>query len=98
MTSTPANVVWRRFLASVGEMRTRRCTPASARSMPNASLPSTVMVARSMPMTSAAGQSFTVTFQPRRAKYFMYILKSMKVQSWASSPPCPGLMERMALP
>ena len=33
-TSTPANVVWRRFLSSVGEMRTRRCTPFSLFSMP----------------------------------------------------------------
>ena len=68
ITSTPAKVVWRRFLASVGEMRTSRWTPASARSIPKASLPSTVNVARSMPMTSAAGQSFTVTFHPRRAQ------------------------------
>ena len=34
------------------------------------------------------GQSLMVTFQPRRWQYFMYILKSMKVQSWASKPPC----------
>jgi len=34
MTSTLANVVWRRPLMSVGEMRTSRCTPCSLRSMP----------------------------------------------------------------
>ena len=51
-----------------------------------------------MPMTSAAGQSLMVTFQPRRWQYFMYILKSMKVQSWASKPPCPGLMVTIASP
>ena len=51
-----------------------------------------------MPMTSAAGQSLTVTFHPRRAQYFMYILNSMKVQSWASRPPGPGLIVTMASP
>ena len=33
-TSTEAKVVWRRFLASVGLMRTRRWMPISLRSMP----------------------------------------------------------------
>jgi hypothetical protein len=30
MTMTEAKEVWRRFAASNGEMRTRRCTPVSA--------------------------------------------------------------------
>ena len=51
-----------------------------------------------MPICSAAGQSLTVTFQLWRAQYFIYILNSMKVQSWASKPPWPGLMVTMASP
>ena len=49
-------------------------------------------------VTIKPGQSLMVTFQPRRWQYFMYILKSMKVQSWASRPPCPGLMVTIASP
>ena len=62
-TSTPANVVWRRFLSSVGLMRTRRCTPFSLFSMPKALRPSIWMVALSSPMPSPGTTSSTVTFQ-----------------------------------
>ena len=51
-TNTDANEVWRRAAWSNGEMRTRRCTPASADIRPKAYSPVSMNVALLMPASS----------------------------------------------
>ncbi len=94
--SKDANAVWRRALASKGEMRMRRCTPFSPCSNPNAYRPLTMKVADVMPASVPSWTSSSSTSKPRRSAQRMYMRNSISVQSCASVPPAPEWTSQMA--
>ena len=65
-TWTEANVVWRRFCASKGEMRTSRWTPASCFSHPYAYGPLISIVAWRTPTSGPGWRSISTTAYPAR--------------------------------
>ena len=91
-TSTSANVVWRRFWASNGLIRTRRWTPRSGRSQPYARRPSTATVTLLRPACSPSCWSMISVAKRCRSAQRRYIRSSISAQSVASVPPAPALI------
>ena len=96
ITSSDANDVWRRFCASNGLMRTRRCTPRSADNRPYTFVPRTVSVADLMPASSPCWMSSTSASKPSRSAQRVYMRSSISAQSWLSVPPAPALIVAIA--
>ena len=81
ITSSEANEVCRRFCASNGLMRTRRCTPRSADSRPYTFVPRTVNVADLMPASSPCWMSSISASKPSRSAHRVYMRSSISAQS-----------------
>ena len=91
-TSTSENEVCRFPAELNGDMRTKRCTPASCFKAPYAPEPSTSNeMLRNPPIEFSLDESNPV-FQPLAAAYFLYISKRMREKSSASSPPAPEII------
>ncbi len=95
-TNTEANDVWRRLLASNGEIRTSRWTPVSALRYPYGWSPDRRKVALLIPASSPSCRSTSSMAYPFRSANREYIRRSISAQSWDSVPPAPAWIVAMA--
>ena len=89
-------MVCRRFCESNGLIRTSRWTPRSARSQPYARRPLTATVTLLRPACSPSCWSRISVGKRCRSAQRRYIRRSISVQSVASVPPAPALIDRSA--
>src|SRR6185436_18355255 len=94
--STSEKDVWRFPAELKGDMRTRRCTPPSKRSVPYAPEPFTSNDTERYPPMEFSFAESSATDQPLEVTYFLYISYRMREKSSASSPPAPEIMETSA--
>ena len=85
---TEANEVWRRWFLSKGEMRTKRCTPDSRERYDARSSPSSLRTPLWL-FEPSSGFEMSLHFQFIFCAKDVYIARSIRVQSQASSPPAP---------